>query len=173
MSNYLNDRPDDDRRLVTEVCPNCDNEVSMVWDVEQNGYKATCPYCGGRLMLCDECQHPNGAYSDDCDYDALTKSCRYNCAANYQEAEKVVKLLSQFCKGRAQQAARLKLHSACIGCGKCEKLCPLNNITLQNARPVWGTNCTQCMACICYCPTRAIEYGKKSAGKPRYHFEEL
>lgn len=25
----------------------------------------------------------------------------------------------------------------CIGCGKCEKLCPLNNITLQNARPVW------------------------------------
>ena len=55
----------------------------------------------------------------------------------------------------------------CIGCGKCEKLCPLNNITLQNARPVWGTNCTQCMACICYCPTRAIEYGKKSAGKPR------
>ena len=63
--------------------------------------------------------------------------------------------------------------SACIGCGKCEKLCPLNNITLQNARPVWGSNCTQCMACICYCPTRAIEYGKKSAGKPRYHFEEL
>ena len=61
----------------------------------------------------------------------------------------------------------------CIGCGKCEKLCPLNNITLQNARPVWGTNCTQCMACICYCPTRAIEYGKKSVGKPRYHFEEL
>ena len=63
--------------------------------------------------------------------------------------------------------------AGCIGCGKCEKLCPLNNITLQNARPVWGTNCTQCMACICYCPTRAIEYGKKSAGKPRYHFEEL
>ena len=61
----------------------------------------------------------------------------------------------------------------CIGCGKCEKLCPLNNITLQNARPVWGSNCTQCMACICYCPTRAIEYGKKSVGKPRYHFEEL
>ena len=63
--------------------------------------------------------------------------------------------------------------NACIGCGKCEKLCPLNNITLRNARPVWGKSCTQCMACICYCPTKAIEYGKKSAGKPRYHFEEL
>lgn len=94
----------------------------MVWDVEQNGYKATCPYCGGRLMLCDECQHPNGVYSDNCDYDALTQSCRYNCAANYREAEKAVKLLSRFCKGRTQQAARLKLHSACVGCGY-EPLC--------------------------------------------------
>lgn len=73
-------------------------------------------------MLCDECQHPNGVYSDNCDYDAMTQSCRYNCAANYLEAEKAVKLLSQFCKGRTQQAARLKLHSACIGCGY-EPLC--------------------------------------------------
>lgn len=71
------------------------------------------------------------------------------------------------------KASSFTVSDVCIGCGKCEKLCPLNNITLQNARPVWGTNCTQCMACICYCPTRAIEYGKKSAGKPRYHFEEL
>ena len=29
------------------------------------------------------------------------------------------------------------------------------------------------MACICYCPKEAIEYGKKSRGKPRYHFEAL
>ena len=28
-------------------------------------------------------------------------------------------------------------------------------------------------ACICYCPKEAIEYGKKSRGKPRYHFEAL
>ena len=38
---------------------------------------------------------------------------------------------------------------------------------------VWGKNCTHCMACICYCPKEAIEYGKKSKGKPRYHFEAL
>ena len=63
--------------------------------------------------------------------------------------------------------------NACIGCGKCEKLCPMNNITLPNGRPVWGDNCTQCMACICYCPTEAIEYGKRSLGKPRYRFEKL
>ena len=58
---------------------------------------------------------------------------------------------------------------ACIGCGKCAALCPTNNITIQNGKPVWGGDCTHCMACICYCPAEAVEYGKKSLGKPRYH----
>lgn len=63
--------------------------------------------------------------------------------------------------------------AACNGCGQCVKRCPLNNITLPDGKPLWGGRCTHCMACICYCPTEAIEYGKKSAGKPRYHFEAL
>ena len=62
---------------------------------------------------------------------------------------------------------------ACIGCGKCAALCPTNNIAIQNGKPVWGGDCTHCMACICYCPAEAVEYGKKSLGKPRYHFEAL
>lgn len=62
---------------------------------------------------------------------------------------------------------------ACIGCGKCVRECPLNNIHLEQGKPTWGKNCTHCMACICYCPKEAIEYGKKSVGKPRYHFEAL
>ena len=63
--------------------------------------------------------------------------------------------------------------AACNGCGQCVKRCPLNNITLPDGKPLWGGRCTHCMACICYCPTEAIEYGKKSAGKPRYRFEAL
>ena len=63
--------------------------------------------------------------------------------------------------------------SACIGCGQCVKRCPMNNVTLKDGKPVWGKNCTHCMACICYCPKEAIEYGKKSVGQPRYHFEAL
>ena len=63
--------------------------------------------------------------------------------------------------------------NTCTGCGQCVRRCPTNNITLQNGKPVWGQDCTHCMACICYCPAEAIEYGKKSLGKPRYHFEAL
>ena len=75
---------------------------------------------------------------------------------------------SFFVKAKAFTAS-----DACVGCGQCAERCPMNNITLQNGRPVWGGGCTHCMACICYCPTEAIEYGKKSLGKPRYHYEAL
>ena len=75
---------------------------------------------------------------------------------------------SMFVNGRA-----FKVSDACIGCGKCEKLCPVNCIRLESGHPVWGGGCTHCMACICYCPKEAIEYGKISVGKPRYHFEAI
>ncbi len=57
---------------------------------------------------------------------------------------------------------------ACISCGKCVERCMLNNITLKEGKPVWGKQCTHCMACICHCPTEAIEYGNNSKGKRRY-----
>jgi len=57
---------------------------------------------------------------------------------------------------------------SCISCGKCVEVCPLKNIRLENGRPVWGQNCTHCMACICRCPKEAIEYGKHSRGLTRY-----
>jgi ferredoxin len=58
---------------------------------------------------------------------------------------------------------------ACIQCGKCMSLCPLNNVKLVNGKPQWGNDCTHCMACICSCPRKAIEYKRKTQGKPRYY----
>lgn len=63
---------------VIEVCPHCETEVEMKWIVKAHGYKAYCPYCGKRLMLCDECLHPNGEFSDNCDYCSGTDTCRFN-----------------------------------------------------------------------------------------------
>ena len=58
----------------------------------------------------------------------------------------------------------------CISCGKCAEVCPLSNIRLDGKKPVWSDHCTHCMACICRCPSEAIEYGKHSKGLVRYTF---
>ena len=66
------------------------------------------------------------------------------------------------------KAKKFQATAACISCRKCVSDCPLGNISFDGSKPVWGDNCTHCMACINLCPRSAIEYGKSSAGKPRY-----
>lgn len=55
----------------------------------------------------------------------------------------------------------------CSKCGICEKICNSNCIKLED-KPKWYGNCTQCLACISYCPNRAIQYGKSTHNKGRY-----
>ena len=62
------------------------------------------------------------------------------------------------------------LEKDCIGCGKCVELCPLNNISLVGEKPVWNGNCTHCMACICACPQKCIEYKNSTQKKRRYWY---
>ena len=66
------------------------------------------------------------------------------------------------------KAKKFYAKDTCISCGKCEHVCPLNNIKLEGGKPVWGTKCTHCMACIAKCPVEAIEYGKATKHKQRY-----
>lgn len=61
---------------VTEFCPHCKNEVTLRWNVKDRGYKAYCPVCGERLMLCSTC-HDDGY---GCNYDSKTDGCRWNPA---------------------------------------------------------------------------------------------
>jgi len=68
------------------------------------------------------------------------------------------------------QAKEFYATDKCVGCGKCVKLCPLNNISLKDQKPVWGNHCTHCMACIGNCPTEAIEYGTITQAKEKYNF---
>ena len=76
----LNKMDDDRTYIVTEFCPHCESEIEMRWDTDQLGYKAFCPVCGNRLMLCDECRHsgPDGGPIGPCDYDSNTDTCRFN-----------------------------------------------------------------------------------------------
>lgn len=65
-------------------------------------------------------------------------------------------------------AKKFHVKEDCVSCGKCAMNCPLSNIHIKSGKPVWGSKCTHCMACICHCPVEAIEYGKHSIGLPRY-----
>lgn len=65
-------------------------------------------------------------------------------------------------------AKKFYAKDTCISCGKCANVCPLSNIRIESGKPVWGNDCTHCMACISRCPCEAIEYGKHSKGMARY-----
>ncbi|MBR4135116.1 MAG: hypothetical protein IKU03_01705 [Bacteroidales bacterium] len=49
----------------------------------------------------------------------------------------------------------------------------IQNITLEDGRPKWHGNCTNCDACFHHCPKKAIQYGKASKGKGQYYFGKL
>jgi len=63
----------------------------------------------------------------------------------------------------------------CDGCGQCERICPVQNIKLINGRPEWQHRCEHCIACISWCPEKAIQYGENASvggvtkQRRRYH----
>ena len=60
--------------------------------------------------------------------------------------------------------------SSCISCGRCAKICPLLNVTMQEQHPVWGSRCCSCLGCYHVCPVHAVEYGKETLRKGQYLF---
>jgi len=58
----------------------------------------------------------------------------------------------------------------CIKCGKCAKVCPVDNI--KGTPPEWlhHGKCTCCLACYHYCPVHAINYGKITRKRDQYYF---
>lgn len=61
----------------------------------------------------------------------------------------------------------------CTACGVCAKLCPAQNILIIERKPVWQHRCEQCFACLQWCPEEAIQYGKNTKKRRRYHHPEI
>ena len=60
-------------------------------------------------------------------------------------------------------------NNKCTCCGQCRDVCPVENIKIENCNPVWLHHCERCLRCIQWCPTEAIQYGKETIERERYH----
>ena len=62
----------------------------------------------------------------------------------------------------------------CIACDICAKVCPQGNITLVDGKAHCGDNCTQCLACVHFCPHQAVELNRKPTPKAhQYHHPKV
>ncbi|MBN1289246.1 MAG: EFR1 family ferrodoxin [Actinobacteria bacterium] len=65
-------------------------------------------------------------------------------------------LMDSIWKGRAEVGASFRVDlEKCNKCLICEKLCPVENINIDNEKP-FDDRCIQCMRCIMFCPATAI-----------------
>lgn len=71
-------------------------------------------------------------------------------------------------KNFKKEDRNFKVTEKCNSCGICQKVCPVDNITMEHNKPHWHRKCQQCMACLQWCPQEAIEFGSKTAGKKRF-----
>lgn len=77
-------------------------------------------------------------------------------------------LLGRIIAGYLTASRKFRAGDACNSCGTCAKACPVGNIPAVKPRPVWGGNCTGCLACYHVCPRHAIAFGTFTKGKGQY-----
>ncbi len=69
-------------------------------------------------------------------------------------------------------AKKFSVNSKCNSCGICERVCPVQNIKVDQI-PTWGKSCEDCCACVQLCPSKAIMFNKKDLLKERYIHPEV
>lgn len=65
------------------------------------------------------------------------------------------------------------VNSNCNACGLCKKICPVQNISLENNQPQWNHICEQCFACLHWCPQEAINFREGTVNCQRYTHPEV
>lgn len=73
-----------------------------------------------------------------------------------------------FYKG-LRKTSHLQVGDSCIGCGQCERLCPVSAIEMSAGKPTWvKDHCVMCLGCLHRCPKFAIQYDNKTQNHGQY-----
>ncbi|PKM89667.1 MAG: 4Fe-4S ferredoxin [Firmicutes bacterium HGW-Firmicutes-12] len=78
-----------------------------------------------------------------------------------------------FRKNIWKQAKKFWVDDKCNQCQTCIRICPTQNIKMENEKLSWGNKCEQCLACLQWCPREAIQYGNKTVKRKRYHHPDI
>ena len=66
-------------------------------------------------------------------------------------------------------SSKYTVNEDCVSCGKCEAVCPVNNVRLSpTGVPHFDRYCIGCYSCVNRCPAKAINVSKKTVERNRY-----
>ena len=82
----------------------------------------------------------------------------------------ITKLISgPIYNNKARKTSNFSVGDSCIGCGLCEKKCPVNAIRITDGKPAWVKDkCVMCLGCLHRCPKFAIQYGNRTKNHGQY-----
>jgi ferredoxin len=83
---------------------------------------------------------------------------------------KLPKLISQsyLVKDTRPHDREYAISEKCNKCGLCAKVCPVENIEINNKSHIFKHKCQRCLACIQYCPKQAFIINNQPMNKERY-----
>ena len=65
------------------------------------------------------------------------------------------------------------ISDSCDGCGICASVCPAKNIAIADGQPIFFHKCEHCLACLHWCPQKALNYLNRTQLKGRYHHPKV
>ena len=105
--------------------------------------------------------------------DERLRSVAAEIAAGAQSVKTIPVTAKNLYKDISALDTAFTVSDSCTNCGLCERICPVENIILTDGKPEWQHHCEHCVACISWCPAKAIEYGEKTISRRRYRNPQI